>query len=1268
MKKETILSNKWLPFCVILATVLMKIPILFTHHLQEDSFITWKVAKNVLEYGVIGFNGLDKISASTTHLYVLVSTIFQFLLGDNFIYPILIFNSLLFGIGSWYLSKMLFPTNASLSVLFVILLNLTPPALTASALGMEYGILFLSVTLLGIQIHFLMKTNFLLLVLIIFCTKIQAQSRDSKPPTNENTIATFVETQYSTADSKDYKLAPNSYIFDIEEDYDGLYIPVKKAYEMWASTVEHLGLNKPIDASQKLSAYVFWEDESGLIQSGSDYKLEIIGNSIGSKIAIPINKSVGKGNAVVSLHIGANGNNTDSIYWSWHIWVTDNPTNGTKYRQGFETRQPTNGQIEIIPDEDWGWMDRNLGATNKSLVGNEWKKSAGLLYQWGRKDPFPSLVRNSDDFYEIQGVVGKVRHSNSKYMKGAVSLNSLVHNSTTSQLIKTQIEKSIQNPLSLLYISLNYNNNLNLPYNWFGETPHPSYPRHRLARLNLWSDNSRGFSNEADANLDTAKKPYQTKSFYDPCPNGWRIPSMLVAHSSSDGWGTKDVGIRLDYSPFGLGSNIPAKNFEAQKHHIVKPVDNNVPVYMKGFRLYNKIGFDLQNVDNKNMGVFPGTGFIAKNKSFTDQHETYLWTATMMSWDYRNITPHVEARSLRLTPDGDQRDVPDSTFPEVHGKFYYYPISRNSTSDALACRCIKDPLYIINQYDFPTEYFKKNIMHYREGLDAPNSYSAVKSIDFQVIEIPVSKAFSVYNQYLSDYEMYNYDDMKTNVYWTTSTELIDKVTINNPNPKHINELKDIKILVRIKPNQAGNALITLHNGSINNPVYWSWHIWISNDAPTALSSYITEKPNPNVKNYINYVQNNSPLKIEFMDRNIGALNAFPIVSNITNPTGEELNKISQSGGFLYQYGRKDPMPGFLNPDGTSYSLYKGIANNSGIISYEQITPNTYENSYIVSYANYTSGSNITDKTYQKIRKNILYSINNPLVYMLPSSYSPVGVLGTDWVLDEPNTADKRWGSGMKKSVFDPCPEGWRIPNITSGSTDFNYQKGTTPWYKLGVNETTYNTKISAYQGYTVKKNSKVLGYQFNAASYSVGNYPFVGIRGFRANVVPQSITPATKYSGIWTSGLSSHYKGFAIGLLFDNTLDAIQVKYNFDPYMALSCRCVKDYENEDSGPIMKLPLEQYENNVAKIEDYTTEYVERKLASNDLVLFPNPIEEKLYINIKRNIYIEYKIFNMRGQLVKKGIFENSQTNLAELNSGVYLICVDGYRQVFKIIKK
>ena len=69
-----------------------------------------------------------------------------------------------------------------------------------------------------------------------------------------------------------------------------------------------------------------------------------------------------------------------TILWSWHIWITDQPQD----------------QHYINSLGDFYVLDRNLGATRADRgTGDEWNESSGLLYQWGRKDPF------ADGHYEF---------------------------------------------------------------------------------------------------------------------------------------------------------------------------------------------------------------------------------------------------------------------------------------------------------------------------------------------------------------------------------------------------------------------------------------------------------------------------------------------------------------------------------------------------------------------------------------------------------------------------------------------------------------------------------------------------------------------------------------------------------------------------------------------------------------------------------------------------------------------------------------------------
>lgn len=69
-----------------------------------------------------------------------------------------------------------------------------------------------------------------------------------------------------------------------------------------------------------------------------------------------------EGNAVIAVR-----DSDEEILWSWHIWFTDIPSD-QEYLNGAGT-----------------YMDRNLGATS-AAPGDP--GALGLMYQWGRKDPF----------------------------------------------------------------------------------------------------------------------------------------------------------------------------------------------------------------------------------------------------------------------------------------------------------------------------------------------------------------------------------------------------------------------------------------------------------------------------------------------------------------------------------------------------------------------------------------------------------------------------------------------------------------------------------------------------------------------------------------------------------------------------------------------------------------------------------------------------------------------------------------------------------------
>ena len=205
------------------------------------------------------------------------------------------------------------------------------------------------------------------------------------------------------------------------------------------------------------------------VSVGSVTSADVLWESFGTNTAPYIGQLVGKvkykdeyivfqtaetfkeGNAVIAAN-DADGN----ILWSWHIWLTEQPQ-GQAYKNNVGTM-----------------MDRNLGATSATPgdVG-----ALGLLYQWGRKDPFLGSSSISDDFQA----------------EATIPFPSKVVSSDSST---GTIAYATANPTT--FITSNSNN-----YDWY-YTGSSS------------TDNTRWTTSSSD------------KSIYDPCPAGWRVPDVIV--------------------------------------------------------------------------------------------------------------------------------------------------------------------------------------------------------------------------------------------------------------------------------------------------------------------------------------------------------------------------------------------------------------------------------------------------------------------------------------------------------------------------------------------------------------------------------------------------------------------------------------------------------------------------------------------------------------------------------------------------------------------
>lgn len=217
-------------------------------------------------------------------------------------------------------------------------------------------------------------------------------------------------------------------------------------------------------------------------------------------------KKGAEGNVLVGVYRTdqPNADNPDKreYSWSWHLWITDyNPDECRN--QNWDGRYKyilSNGSGEVhhytgkLWDADDAiyhnkWiMDRNLGALSSQ---EQSYKAMGYFYQFGRKDPLPI----SGKVYIYDSVNDKYK---SKQLKNSVAFSSL---NTLSYIVKFPYE--YYGGESSTY---GYTTGREFIYN------NPYYK-------NIWNDPDWSVALQGGVT---------NKSFFDPCPPGWRIPEFNV--------------------------------------------------------------------------------------------------------------------------------------------------------------------------------------------------------------------------------------------------------------------------------------------------------------------------------------------------------------------------------------------------------------------------------------------------------------------------------------------------------------------------------------------------------------------------------------------------------------------------------------------------------------------------------------------------------------------------------------------------------------------
>ncbi|MDD2595513.1 MAG: hypothetical protein PHD11_06840 [Bacteroidales bacterium] len=183
----------------------------------------------------------------------------------------------------------------------------------------------------------------------------------------------------------------------------------------------------------------------------------------------------------------------------------------------------------------------------------------------------------------------------------------------------------------------------------------------------------------------------------------------------------------------------------------------------------------------------------------------------------------------------------------------------------------------------------------------------------------------------------------------------------------------------------GNVIIGIFedkngNGTWNSdgsePIVWSWHIWCTYYDPNAEGGY--------------HIYSHPDLKgTKSMDRNLGAF--------INTPGGLLEENILASEGLNYQFGRKDPF------------IPLGSLQNYGtdeIPVYERMR---------------TAPDDVWRYEDKASSVNMDYAVKHPTTLITNEQ---------NWLLGENNAEawGYREGNSYRKTIYDPCPPGWRVPD------------------------------------------------------------------------------------------------------------------------------------------------------------------------------------------------------------------------------------------------